>query len=95
VDERLQKQWKVTATLLSAAAAAAEVLDAPGYSEYQEYMEHNELELALNVLEDIGSSTSASATYWWNLRKAAQVMGLKSHYASLRKHFRNASRAAG
>jgi hypothetical protein len=93
VDERLLKQWKATATLLS--AAAAEVLDAPGYSEYQDYVEHNELELALNVLEDIGSSTSASATFWWNLRKAAQVMGLKSRYASLRNHFRNASRAAG
>jgi hypothetical protein len=68
MDERLLKRWDVTKTLL--AAAAAEVSDAQGYSHYQEYIVRNELELALDVLENIGDQYAVSADFWWNLKKA-------------------------
>ena len=93
MDERLVKQWEVTKTLL--ATAAAEVSDAQGISEYQEYIDYNELELALNALEAIGDGSAVSPDFWWNLKKAAEVMGLRSHYAALRSRRLKAARNAG
>ncbi|HKN78116.1 MAG TPA: hypothetical protein VJW16_03035 [Lysobacter sp.] len=82
MDERQLKQRDVTRTLL--AAAALEVQDAPGHRIYREHVAQNELELALNCLQEIGDGNEVSADYWWNLKKAAEVMGLKSRYAALR-----------
>ncbi len=92
MDERLRKQWAVTTDLLQ--VAAAEVSSAAGYSEYCDYIKHNELELALNVLQDIGANSSVSSDYWRHLKKAAEVMGLQEHYADLHSRLREARNAS-
>jgi len=92
MNARLVKQWEVVAGLLAEAASQVSSLD--GYSQYQEYVGHNEFELALNVLEDLGEQASVNAAFWQSLKKAAEVMGLQSHYTALRQKVR-ACRAAG
>jgi hypothetical protein len=91
-DERLKKQWTITTAILE--SAGAEVSTASGYSAYREYIEHNELELALNALMDLGEQNPVSADYWWNLKKAAEVMGLRSHYGELRQRLRTSRNAS-
>jgi hypothetical protein len=86
MNERLIKQWEVTQSLLN--SAATEVLGTPAYEQYRNFIGHNELELALDVLEDIGHERPVSSSYWWNLKKAAEVMGLHQRYAALRTQWR-------
>ncbi len=92
MDERLQKQWQVTRALLTDAATQVSLVE--GFSNYQEYVEHNELELALNVLVSLGELGSVNPSFWRNLKKAAEVMGLQSHYAGLRKKIHSARKAS-
>jgi phosphopantetheinyl transferase (holo-ACP synthase) len=54
MDERLAKRWAVTESLLK--AAAVEIAGAPEYQESCDFLSHNELELALDVLEHAGQS---------------------------------------
>ena len=92
MDERLLKQWQVTEALLRQAAT-----EIPGSSEFsvcEEFLSHNELELALDVLEDAGRNHQVSREFWWNLKKAAEVMGLRERYAALREQVRLASTTA-
>lgn len=86
MNERLVKQWEVTRSLLN--AAATEVSSTTAYERYQNFIGHNELELALDVLEDVGHEWPVSREYWWNLKKAAEVMGLNQRYAALRTQWR-------
>lgn len=37
---------------------------------------HNELELALDVLEAGAAEEKVSAEFWWHMKKAAEIMGL-------------------
>ena len=83
MDQRLLKQWEVTRSLL--ASAAFEVQHAQGYQNYQGHLAQNDLELALNCLQEIGMEGSVSADFWWNLKKAAEVMGLEHRRAELRR----------
>lgn len=92
MDERLIKQWQVTESLLD--AAAAEIASTEPHCEYKGFLDHNELELALNVLEDAGHELKVSREYWWNLMRAAEVMGLTERYDALREEFRKATNAA-
>jgi hypothetical protein len=48
---------------------------------YENYLEHNELELALDVLEELGQLTSCQGSFWRDLERAAATMGL-THKAS-------------
>jgi hypothetical protein len=41
-----------------------------------EWLDHNELELALDELESLGEDNSAPSAYWEHLRSAAERMGL-------------------
>ena len=90
MDERLIKQWEITETLLQ--AAAAELSGTAEFAECSELLDHNELELALNVLEEAGHARNVSRDYWWNLKKAAEVMGLSDRYTALREQVRLASK---
>ena len=92
MDARLKKQWEVTRSLLS--EAAVQVSSMPGFSSFGEYIEHNELELALNVLEQLGEQSTVNAGYWQNLYKASEVMGLQTHYGDLRQKAHKARRAS-
>jgi hypothetical protein len=91
MDERLLKQWQITETLLD--TAAAELSGASVLQTYRDFIEHNELEMALDVLEDAGHENAVSREYWWNLKKAAEAMGLRERYAALREQLRLASEA--
>ena len=48
-----------------------------------EWLDHNELELALDELEALGEDNAASPTYWEYLRSAAERMGLAEHAVRL------------
>ena len=54
----------------------------------RDFLAHNELELTLDVLEDAGHLHKVSRDCWWNLNKAAEVMGLRESYATLRERVR-------
>jgi hypothetical protein len=92
MNERLIKQWQVTEALLR--EAAAELPDAKDLAACENFLNHNEFELALDVLEDAGHGQQVSREFWWNLKKAAEVMGLRERYASLREQVRLATGAA-
>ena len=82
MDEHLLKQWKALEGLLE--AAASEISDSDDYVEYKNYVDHNEFELALDVLEDAGKTKNMSSQYWLNLMEAAKIMRLFDRYAALR-----------
>lgn len=92
MNERILKQWQVTEALLR--QAATEIDGAPEFAACEEYLNHTELELALDVLEDAGHHNNVARDFWWNLKKAAEVLGLHERYAALREQVRLASGAA-
>ena len=78
---KLRQSWKVTVKHLK---ASRELLPAELYFEeaiefekqYSEYLEHNELELAMNALDDLGILCNVPNEYWYQLEQAALNMGL-------------------
>lgn len=48
---------------------------------YQDYLDHNELELAFGILEDCAQNTSVPSAFWHAAFVAAANMGLTSHAA--------------
>ncbi|MDX2217818.1 MAG: hypothetical protein SF172_02205 [Burkholderiales bacterium] len=59
----LEKSWAITVQHLEAARALISASSAPGsdggtLTQYQEFLEHNELELALDELADVGNGSS-------------------------------------
>jgi hypothetical protein len=96
-DAKLLKSWKITETLLEQARQALPTVPAQHEQEsaavlaqYREFLEHNELELALNILEDLGHLISATGGYWRDLERAAENMGLLDRLPALRKAFSDA-----
>lgn len=86
MNEQLIKQWAVTEKLLQ--DAAAEILGTKDFAECMDLLRHNELELALDELENVGHTRKVSRNYWCNLKKAAEVMGLSNRYAALEEQER-------
>ncbi|MDG9672100.1 hypothetical protein ONV78_30485 [Hahella sp. CR1] len=78
---KLEKKWKVTIALLSEARAV--LCDYAGGSkyiaEYDEYLDHNELELALDMLEEaaLEATSKPPKEIWLKLKEAAKSMGLE------------------
>jgi hypothetical protein len=96
-DAELIKRWKITETLLERARQA--LPDSPAQCEqeraallarYQEFLEHNELGLAFDVLEELGRQFSARGGFWRDLERAAQNMGMVDRLPALRQAFSNA-----
>ncbi|WP_298241068.1 hypothetical protein [uncultured Bradyrhizobium sp.] len=62
-DAKLLKSWKITEALLERARHALPVQQGPEYAallaRYHESIEHNELELAIDALEELGHLTTA------------------------------------
>jgi hypothetical protein len=48
-----------------------------------EWLDHNELELALDEFEAIGTDNDSPSAYWEHLLSAAERMGLTKHAARL------------
>lgn len=93
-DARLIKSWRITETLLERARLALPIRDEPEYSalltQYREFMEHNELELALDTLEELGHLASARGGFWRDLERAAKNMGLADRLPAFQKAFSEA-----
>ena len=77
----LEESWKVTIKHLKDGRKLlpdemfleeAKVFD----KEFTEYIEHNELELAMNSLDDLGLLLNASSMFWHHLELAATNMRL-------------------
>jgi len=77
-DAKLVKSWRITETLLEHARHALPVQpeSAALLTRYREFMDHNEFELALDILEELGHLTSARGGFWRDLERAAENMGL-------------------
>jgi hypothetical protein len=54
---------------------------------YQEFLDHNELELAMETLADAGAERAAPATFWSALADAADEMRLSDQAGSYRRRF--------
>jgi hypothetical protein len=93
-DPKLIKSWKVTEALLERARHALPARNEQEYAalltRYREFLEHNELELALDILEEIGHLISARGGFWRDLERAAENMGLVDRLPALRKAFSEA-----
>ena len=80
MSERLQRSWEITRDHLRLARACL-----PGGlddSPYLEYLAHNELELALDALEEL--EDQAGPAFWGHLADAAEQMQLLQRAARLR-----------
>lgn len=93
MNKRLEKQWKVTIAVLNEARSSLQESEEieKFINEYEEFLEHNELELALDMLEEAGLEArhKPSRDFWFNLKKAAEIMGLENRYDFYREKMRN------
>ena len=80
--EELEKKWKITIALLSEARAVLCECQGVGkyIAEYDEYLDHNELELALDMLEEaaLEATSKPPEEIWVKLKEAAKSMGLEN-----------------
>lgn len=86
----LEESWKVTIKHLKDGRALLPeemfLEEAKVFGqEFNEYIEHNELELAMNSLDDLGLLSNAPNMFWHHLELAALNMGLTSEA----KRFKN------
>jgi hypothetical protein len=90
----LLKSWKITEALLERARNALpahhEQDRAALLAQYQEFLQHNEFELALDRLAELGHLVSARGGFWRDLERAAENMDLVDRLPALRKAFSEA-----
>ena len=81
------KQWRITRVQLESARnllpknptendGSNRAEEIGTIQSYREYLEHNELELALDQLEALGDLNNAPSGFWRSLAQAATWMGL-------------------
>ena len=80
----LHASWKRTAAHLNDARRELPADPVTGeeggtLSMFQEYLDVNELELALDELEGLATSNPTTTHFWYSLRAAASEMGLERH----------------
>lgn len=93
--KELERMWAATAKHLNAARAQLPEVPAPGVdgatiSGFDECLRHNEMELALDELEDLGLTNAPSADFWRHLIFAAESMELSERAAEFRRRMGNA-----
>ena len=96
----LLKRWKVTQAHLEHARG---LLPAPSdtvaadydrlLSDYRSYLDHNELELALDMLQELGDLVPCRGGYWRNLERAAETMELRDRIPYFRERFHQTGKA--
>jgi hypothetical protein len=96
-DAELVKRWRITETLLERArralpgASAHDVQKCAALlARYREFLDDNELELALDILEELGHLISARGGFWCDLERAAENMNLVDRLPALRQAFSDA-----
>ena len=95
MDIKTWKIWKVIIAHLRSAQQALPVSTSDNQAEYQrltkdfeEYLEHNELELALNMLEELGELNLCRGGFWRRMQQAASAMGLDERIEEYRVEYR-------
>ena len=86
-DDALEQSWNRTSAHLERAHALVASPNANVRklsAEYREYLDHNELGLALNTLETIGEQIDPPIEYWSHLENAALEMRLSDRVADIR-----------
>ena len=86
----LERSWSITRSHFSTALSylpPEPVGGDEGWSlpRYQEWLEHNELELALDELAGLGEANMAPKAFWQELIAAANNMGLKDRAEAYEK----------
>ena len=91
-DPRLVKSWKATEVMLTQAAdflldPDKFTLPEKSLAEHQDYLQVNELELAMLELEAIAREHGAQSGFWRRLQKAARQMNLHDKVAEYESDF--------
>lgn len=86
----LERSWATTAKHLNAARAQLPKVPAPGaegatISGFDECLRHNEMELALDELEDLGLTNAPPPEFWRHLMRAADNMELSDRAADFKR----------
>ena len=88
--KELEKLWAATARHLNAARAQLPEVPAPGIdgatvAGFEECLRHNEMEFALDELEDLGLANAPPADFWQHLIFAAESMELSERAADFKR----------
>ena len=91
----LERSWAATAKHLNTARNQLPKVLAPGaegatVSGFEECLRHNEMELALYELEDLGLTNAPSPEFWRQLMQAAENMGLSERATDFERRIRKA-----
>jgi hypothetical protein len=91
----LERSWATTARHLTAARDQLPKVPAPGadgatLSGFEECLQHNEMELALDELEDLGLTNAPPAEFWRHLIRAAENMKLTERVVDFRRKMEEA-----
>ena len=91
----LERSWATTAKHLNAARDQLPDEPAPGadgatLSGFEECLRHNEMELALDELEDLGLTNAPPAEFWRRLMYAAENMDLSERAADFKRRIERA-----
>lgn len=94
---RLWKIWKVSKSLLQRARASLPSPPEAAKTQFDrldqsftEYLDHNEHELALDMLEEMGTICSPSGGFWRDLERVALNMELVDRAPAFRSEFNKA-----
>src|ERR1700744_4579826 len=93
-QQALWKRWKISETLLKRAHCALPRPAVKTEEQFRalekallEYLEHNEHELALDMLQEMGEVVAPRGGFWKDLVRAAENMRLLNHKPYLEKNF--------
>ena len=86
----LERSWAATAKHLNVARSQLPKVPAPGaegatVSGFEECLRQNEMELALDELEDLGLTNAPPPEFWRQLMQAAENMGLSDRADDFRR----------
>ena len=90
MNPRQDKQHALLQTILGEAASELPV-DMAGIN-IQKHLTACEFQEALGSLIELGEHHQVSEQFWWNLKKAAELLELRDLYAPLRQRRLQASR---
>ena len=96
-DVALVKRWKISEVLLERAHRALPKPDKNLEAQFRAleieflgYLEHNEHELALDILQEAGELVAPRGGFWKDLIRAAQNMGLTKRIPYFESKFHEA-----
>lgn len=85
-DPKLQKIWMTAAAnLRHARQMLPDNVSPDKLVQFDEYLDHNELGLAMHELEHIGRQQKCSDGFWRNMQRAADTMNLTKDAESYRQ----------